>query len=327
MAQVLQPLNQPERSPDLLVGTETRDDAGVYRLAPGLALVQTVDFFPPIVDDPFQFGQIAASNALSDVFAMNGDPLTALNIAAFPDDRLPLSILGEIIAGAADRVQAAGATTVGGHTIRDSEIKFGLSVTGIVNPDTMMTNATARPGDFLVLTKALGTGFVATAAKRRECPPEVLEAAVTSMIQLNAVARDAVRAIGGAHAMTDVTGYGLAGHGSEIAEGSGLTIELQASRFPILHGAEAFAIPRYFTRASKTNRAFLESQLQIEPGIDPRRLEFAFDPQTSGGLLVALPEDSAVRLVNSLASSSSGAASIVGKILPRESEVALRIGP
>src|SRR5215218_8280605 len=176
IAQVLRDLHLPGRGddPDLLVGTETLDDAGVYRIADGLALVQTLDFFPPLVDDPFTFGQIAATNALSDVYAMNGRPLTALNVVGFPDNELPLSILGQILAGAAERVTAAGAVTVGGHTLRDSEIKFGLSVTGLVDPAELLTNASARPGDVLVLTKPLGTGFVTTAHKKGECPPEVL---------------------------------------------------------------------------------------------------------------------------------------------------------
>src|SRR4051794_35459240 len=194
IAQVLRDLHLPGRGddPDLLVGTETADDAGVYRVADGLALVQTLDFFPPLVDDPFTFGQIAAANALSDVYAMNGRPVTAMNIVGFPDDELPLSILAEILRGAADRVALAGAVTVGGHSVRDAEIKFGLSVTGLVDPAAVLTNAGARVGDVLVLTKPLGTGFVTTAAKKEECPAGTLERAVASMIQLNAVGRDAL---------------------------------------------------------------------------------------------------------------------------------------
>src|SRR3954467_13868021 len=205
IAQVLRDLPGRGDDPNFLVGTETSDDAGVYRLAEGLALVQTVDFFPPLVDDPFVFGQIAAANALSDVYAMNARPLTAMNIVGFPDDELPLSVLAEILRGAADRVALAGAVNVGGHTVRDAEIKFGLSVTGLVDPAELLTNAGARVGDVLVLTKPLGTGFITTAAKRQECPPEVLDRAIAGMIQLNAVGRDALRDVGGAHALTDVT--------------------------------------------------------------------------------------------------------------------------
>src|SRR4051812_743399 len=186
IAQVLRDLPPRPKDAALLVGTRPPDDAGVYRLSDGLALVQTLDFFPPLVDDPFIFGQIAAANALSDIYAMNARPLTAMNIVGFPDDELPLSILAEILRGAAERVALAGAVTLGGHTVRDAEIKFGLSVTGIVNPADLLTNANARVGDTLVLTKPLGTGFVTTAAKKEECPPEVLARAVTGMIQLNA---------------------------------------------------------------------------------------------------------------------------------------------
>ena len=246
-----------------------RDDAGVYRLADGLALVQTLDFFPPLVDDPFTFGQIAAANALSDVYAMNGRPLTAMNIAVFPDDELPLSILAEILRGAADRVALAGAVTVGGHSLRDAEIKFGLSVTGLVDPAAILTNAGARPGDVLVLTKPLGTGFVTTANKKDECPPDVLARAVAGMTQLNAVGRDALRAAGGAHALTDVTGFGLAGHASEMAEGAGLTVEIDVAGPAGIEGVEPLAVPSYFTRASKTNRAFLDGRLRVEPTADP----------------------------------------------------------
>ena len=200
--------------PNLLVGTETSDDAGVYLVAPGLAMVQTLDFFPPLVDDPYDFGQIAAANALSDIYAMNARPVTALNIVGFPDNELPLSILAEILRGGASQVTLAGAVTMGGHSVRDAEIKYGLSVTGLIDPASILTNASARAGDVLVLTKPLGTGFATTANKKAKCPaPEVLALAIDSMIQLNAVGRDAlVEAGGGPAAVTDVTGFGLAGH-------------------------------------------------------------------------------------------------------------------
>jgi selenide,water dikinase len=315
----------PPRSadPNLLVGTETSDDAGVYRLAEGLALVQTVDFFPPLVDDPFAFGQIAAANSLSDVYAMNGRPLTALNIVGFPDNELPLSILAEILKGAADRVALAGAVTVGGHTVRDAEIKFGLSVTGLVDPAEVLTNATAQAGDVLVLTKPLGTGFITTANKKGECPPEVLEQAVAGMIQLNSVGRDALRASGGAHAATDITGYGLAGHASEMAEGSHLTVELDCRALPRIEGADPLAVSRYYTRASKSNRAFLEGRVRIEPEADPLGVEFAFDAQTSGGLLIAVDPGHADRLVEELRRREAKAAAVVGRVVPRQGPVAV----
>lgn len=311
------------RDPNFLVGTETSDDAGVYRVAEGLALVQTLDFFPPLVDDPFTFGQIAAANALSDIYAMNARPLTAMNIVGFPDDKLPLSILGEILRGAADRVALAGAVTVGGHTLRDAEIKFGLSVTGLVDPAELLTNAGARAGDLLVLTKPLGTGFVTTAAKKGFGPPEVLARAVAGMIGLNTPGRDALRAAGGAHAVTDVTGFGLAGHASEMAEGAGLTVEIDLDAIPLIEGSEPLAIPRFFTRASKTNREFLHGRLLIEPGADPVRLEFAFDAQTSGGLLIAVDPGHVQRLVEALREGDAAASSVVGRVVERRGEVAV----
>ncbi len=317
---------QPPRPADLLVATETCDDAGVYRIAPDLALVQTVDFFPPLVDDPYIFGQIAAANALSDVYAMNGRPLTVLNIAAFPDDRLPLEVLGQIIAGAGERVALAGASVVGGHTVRDSEIKFGLSVTGLVHPDDILTNAGARPGDLLVLTKPLGTGFVTTAAKNGRCPAEVLDRAITSMIRLNADASEAGRASGGVHALTDVTGFGLAGHAAEMADGSGITIELDLNALPLIDGAEPLAVPRNFTRASATNRAFLAGRLDIASGANPKRVEFAFDAQTSGGLLVAIAPDHLDAFLEQLKQRETLAAATIGRVVPRIEGISIRLG-
>jgi selenide,water dikinase len=299
------------------------DDAGVYRLGERLAIVQTLDFFPPLVDDPFVFGQIAAANALSDVYAMNGQPVTAMNIVAFPDDQLPLSILAEILRGGAERVAAAGAAVVGGHSVRDTEVKYGLSVTGVVDPAEITTNAAARPGDVLVLTKPLGTGFVTTAFKKAECPSDVLARAVASMTQLNLVGRDALRASGGAHAVTDVTGFGLAGHAGEMADGSGQTIELDLAALPLIEGAEALAVPRYFTRASKSNRVYLEGRLEIAPEADPLRVEFAFDAQTSGGLLIALDPTRADRLLGELRQRGAMAAAVVGRVLPRQGTIAL----
>jgi selenide,water dikinase len=311
------------RDSNVLVATETMDDAGVYQVADGLALVQTLDFFPPLVDDPFVFGQIAAANAISDVYAMNGRPITALNIAAFPDDELPMEILAEIVQGANDRVRLAGASTLGGHTLRDKEIKFGLSVTGLVDPAELLTNAGARVGDLLVLTKPLGTGFVTTAAKRGQCPDIVLQRAIDQMIQLNAIGRDALQAVGGAHALTDVTGYSLAGHASEMAEGAGLTIEIQLVALPIIEESESLATPQFHTKASRTNREFLRDRLETRDGVDPTRLEYAFDPQTSGGLLIAVEPAKAEALCLELQDRGAAASSIVGRVLPRQGDVSV----
>lgn len=318
IAQILGALPTRSHDPNLLVGTETCDDAGVYRISDELALVQTVDFFPPLVDDPFQFGQIAAANALSDVYAMNGRPLTVLNIVAFPDEELPLTVLAKILEGAADRVGAAGAVTVGGHSLRDTEVKFGLSVTGLVEPASVLTNAKARPGDVLVLTKPLGTGFITTANKKRECPADLLDRAVASMIQLNAVGREAYNAAGAVHAVTDVTGFGLAGHASEMAEGSGVTIEIELAALPVIEGSESLAVPRFFTRAYHSNRAHRADRIRLEEVSDAPRLDYVFDPQTSGGLLIAISPDRVDHLVSELRSRGALAASVIGRVVPRQ---------
>jgi selenide,water dikinase len=326
IAQILGGLPPRGTDPNLLVGTETSDDAGVYRVANGLAIVQTVDFFPPLVDDPYTFGRIAATNALSDVYAMNGRPITAMNVVMFPDDELPLSILGEILRGGGTQVIEAGAVTLGGHSLRDKEIKFGLSVTGLVDPAALLTNAGARPGDLLVLTKPLGTGLVTTAHKRQKCPVAVYDRAVAGMTQLNAVGRDAFHDAGGpgpVSSVTDVTGFGLAGHALEMAEGSKVTIELSVSALPILEGTEPLAEAKFFTRASKTNREFVGDRLEFGPGVDPFRLQYLFDAQTSGGLLIAIHPDHVGRLVEALKSRGAMASAIVGRVAERRGPIAL----
>ena len=295
----------------------------MYLLPDGSALVQTLDFFPPLVDDPYIFGQIAAANALSDVYAMNGRPITAMNIVGFPDNELPLSVLTEILKGAAERVSAAGAVTIGGHSVRDAEVKFGLSVTGLVDPAALLTNAGARVGDFLVLTKPLGTGFVTTANKKGECPPALLAEAIASMISLNAIGRDAARSVVGVHAMTDVTGFGLAGHASEMAEGAGVTIRLRTRDLPRFSGIGSLLNTKYHSRASRSNREFLGDRCRIEDGVDSDGVELAFDPQTSGGLLIAIEPRGAAALVEALRARESLAASIVGEVLARSGPIAI----
>jgi selenide, water dikinase len=302
--------------PNLLVGTETHDDAGVYRLTDELAIVQTIDFFPPVVDDPFVYGQIAAANALSDVYAMGGTPRTALNLVGFPDDKESMDWLGEILKGGAERCQAAGAVIVGGHTVRDAEIKFGLSVTGTVHPQKIISNASARPGDKLVLTKALGTGFITTAHRNGACPEDVFQAACASMIQLNDIGRDAMLHAG-AHAATDVTGFGLAGHALEMAEGSKVTLVMSISALPILPGAQALARKPFFTRASATNASYVADHLRIEGKPDSTRTEFFYDPQTSGGLLISVPADRADALISEAQSRGASAACLVGEVVER----------
>ena len=303
--------------PNLIVGAETFSDAGVYRLRDDLYIVQTVDFFPPLVDDPYVFGQIAAANALSDALAMGARPVTALNLVCFPDKELELSVLHQILAGGAERVVAAGAVVVGGHSIRDAEVKYGLAVTGVVEPSALLTNAAARPGDLLVLTKPLGTGFITTAAKAERCPPDVLQSAIAGMIQLNRIGRDAAHAAG-AHAVTDVTGFGLAGHATEMATASQVTVVLHIDQLPELPGALALYRQGFKTRANKSNREYLEPVMRIDDAVDRDRLELAFDPQTSGGLLIAVPPEQAAAVVEQVLESGAAAAAIVGEVRARQ---------
>ena len=306
-----------------MVGTETHDDAGVYKLSDDLALVQTVDFFPPVVNDPFLYGQIASANSLSDVYAMGGVPKTALNLVGYPDDKDPeMTWLEEIIKGGLERCSEAGAVVVGGHTVRDAEIKFGLSVTGTVHPDRVLTNATARPGDVLVLTKPLGTGFVATAAKQRACPQPLLDAACASMVELNKGGCEAMLAIG-VSAATDVTGFGLAGHGLEMADGSRVTVVIELSKLPLLPGIEGIDVTRHRTRASGTNREYTEKQTRFDGRPDPLRLEFVYDAQTSGGLLISVPADRVAALIEELKKAKTPAAAVIGEVIPRQGDVAL----
>ena len=311
--------------PNLIVGTEGFSDAGVYRLRDDLYIVQSLDFFPPLVDDPFEFGQIAAANSLSDVYTMGAQPTTALNIVGFPDDRLDMSVLGEILRGGAERIQQSGAVVAGGHTVRDVEIKYGLSVTGVVSPDNLLTNQRAQPGDLLVLTKALGTGFVTTAFKAGHCSPDVLATAVESMRQLNVAGRDAALQVGASTA-TDITGFGLAGHAGEMARASNVTIALDISRLPALPGAEDLARRGNMTRASATNRSFAEPYMRIEGQPDKTRLELVFDAQTSGGMLISVSESRSEELVRHVRDQGAEAACVVGEVLPQQ-DVALVIRP
>ena len=303
--------------PNVLVGTETHDDAGVYRLTDELALVQTIDFFPPVIDDPYRYGQIAAANSLSDIYAMGGVPKTGLNVVGYPDDKDPgLTWLGDILRGGAERFAKAGAVIIGGHTVRDAEIKFGYAVTGLVHPQRIYTNAKARPGDKLILTKALGTGFITTAHKRGDCPDELFEIACQSMIQLNDIGRDVMIEFG-AHAATDVTGFGLAGHGFEMAIGSGVTLTFDVAKLPIFPGAEAFARKPYLTRASATNASYVQNDLAKEGTVDPVKLPFFYDPQTSGGMLISLPADQAEAAVVAAKSKGALATCIIGEVVER----------
>lgn len=274
---------------NLLVGTESSDDAAVYRISDELATIQTLDFFTPVVDDPYDFGRIAAANSLSDVYAMGGEPKIALNIAAFPNC-LPAEILGEILRGGADKVMEAGAVLAGGHTIQDDEPKYGLSVTGFGHPDRLWKNTGAQEGDFLILTKPLGTGILTTAVKAELASEEEQREAVEIMATLNKYARDAVRELR-IHACTDVTGFGLAGHALEMARGSGKSLLIHTKLVPILESARLYASMGLVPQGAYRNRDFAEEHVSMG-AVELAVQDILFDPQTSGGLLLSIaPED------------------------------------
>lgn len=318
LAQVLHGLPR-QRHPDVIVGTETSDDAGVFRLRADLAIVNTVDFFTPIVDDPFVFGQIAAANALSDIYAMGAEPRTALNIVGFPRATLDLDVLGDVLRGGLDRAKKAGAIVIGGHSIIDPELKYGMAVTGVVHPARVIRNVGARAGDALVLTKPLGTGIITTALKRRALSDSdnSFAAAVRSMITLNATASKVMRRYP-VHACSDVTGFGLLGHSFEMASGSKVTLTLESGRLPLLEGAVPLAEGGSLTGGCKRNRAYLSDKVEIDASVAAGLVEVAFDPQTSGGLLIALPGQKAPALVAALRAAGVKSATIVGHVTPRK---------
>ncbi|MFI5310192.1 MAG: selenide, water dikinase SelD [Gemmatimonadales bacterium] len=285
--------------PRLLVGRETFDDAGIFQLTDEIALVQTLDFFAPIVDDPYEFGRVAAANALSDVFAMGGEPITAMNIVGFPVGQLSLDVLSDILHGGQDAVHEAGAHIVGGHTITDEELKYGLSVTGTVHPRRILTNAAAVPGDVLVLTKAIGTGILSTAAKRGQLGEDALSALVQSMTTLNAVASRAALAVG-ARCATDVTGFGLLGHASHVARASEVTLNIEMSQVPFLPGTLKALEAGALTGGAARNASYLEQLVDYGRTTEEERA-LLVDPQTSGGLLVALPVNKVEEYLNRVA--------------------------
>jgi selenide,water dikinase len=298
LAEVLAPI--PGASDErILVGRETFDDAGVFLLSDELALVQTLDFFAPIVDDPYTFGQIAAANALSDVYAMGGQPLTALNIVAFPNDKLPLAILTDILRGGLDKVHEAGAHIIGGHTILDEEIKYGLAVTGRAHPKFLLTNAGAKPGDRLMLTKPLGTGILATAIKRGELAPSAQSEVLASMTMLNGSASRAALAVG-SRCATDVTGFGLLGHASHVARASGVTLRFSVAAIPVFAGAAEAWTRGIRTGGAERNLEYVKELVDWGSSTDAQRA-LLVDPQTSGGLLVAVGPDRAAAYLSKVA--------------------------
>ncbi len=297
----------------MLVGSQTADDAGVIRLTDDLALVQTVDFITPVVDDPFDFGAIAAANALSDVYAMGATPVCALNLLANPGNRVTNAVLSEILLGGRDTTDRAGVAVIGGHSVKSPELMFGLSVTGTVHPDRVVTNAGARPGDRLVLTKPLGVGIITTALKNEAVDEGVLARAVEVMKTLNRDAAEVMTEVG-AHACTDITGFGFLGHLWEMVSGSGVSAQIDTQRIPHFEEAIALAAQGHMAGGLKTNRTYLEPYLELAPSVADELLPLLFDPQTSGGLLMAVPADRHDALLRQLQQKGVPAAT-VGEIL------------
>jgi len=298
--------------PNLLVGFEDADDAAVYRLTDELALVQTVDFFTPVVDDAFDFGRIAALNALNDVWAMGGRPVTALAITAFPRQGVDLAILGEIMRGGLSILTENGVTLVGGHSVQNDQIMFGYAVTGLIEPNAIARNRGACPGDWLILTKPLGTGLLATGIKFGKATPEMAQKAIATMLTSGREAGEAIRAFG-VRAATDITGFGLLGHAWEMARASRVTLELAADRLPLLPGALEMAAQRMVTQGDRTNREYVGEDVALSADLSKEMGSLVFDPQTAGGMLMALPESKVGPMLERLRSAYPEAA-VIGRV-------------
>jgi selenide,water dikinase len=305
----------PIVDPRALISSGTADDAGVYLLNDDTALVVTLDFFTPIVDDARDYGRIAAANSLSDVYAMGGTPLVALNIACFPDGELPMSLLADILLGGSEKVTEAGALVLGGHSVSDRELKFGLAVVGTVNPKRIVSNANARVGDVLVLTKPVGVGVLATALKEDELSPEGIAIITELMATLNRAASEAMLSAG-ASAATDVTGFGLVGHASEMADASGVTLEIAVPDVPLVEGARQAIEKGLAPGGLFSNQHYYSAFVESRTRADGRTVELMYDPQTSGGLLVALPEGSLGAFDGAL-NASGGESWVIGRVVER----------
>jgi selenide, water dikinase len=305
-----------QHDPNVLVGFDKADDAGVYKISSDLAVVQTVDFFTPVVDDPFTFGQIAATNSLSDVYAMGGRPISALAIVCFPESG-DLAILEQILAGGLSQMMAAGCAVIGGHSVRDPEIKFGYAVTGLIHPDRILTNSAAQASDALVLTKPLGTGVISTAIKRAEAEPVWIDAAVKAMTTLNAKAMEVI--VSGSfrvHSATDITGFGLIGHAREMAMGSGVSLRIHSASLPLLEGAIECVRAGFIPGGAKANREFAECAVSYDEGVPDDIKTILFDPQTAGGLLLSVARENTAQLLAALKAARVPAVEI-GEVLPR----------
>ncbi len=318
-----------QTDPNVLVGFETNDDAGVYRLTDDLALVQTVDFFTPIVDDPYLYGQIAAANSLSDVYAMGGRPISALSIVGFPEKGDP-NVLEQVLRGGLSKMQEANCSVIGGHSIRDDELKFGYAVTGVINPQRLWRNIGAQPGDALLLSKAIGTGVISTALKKNRASPESLAVSVASMTRLNRDAADALLKLDGSaefcgsiHAVTDITGFGLLGHAHEMAVGSGVSLEIHHTRVEYLPGAAEAAREGHLASGLKNNREFVGDCVSFTDAVPEEFRNLLYDPQTSGGLLVAVAAKAAEAALAAL-KRHGVAVRAIGAVIPKGSTL-LRI--
>lgn len=301
------------------MGLDRADDAGVYRISDELALIQTVDFFTPIVDDPYWFGQIAAANALSDVYAMGGTPKTAMNLVAFPAEKLNISVLRDILQGGIDKTAEAGVVMVGGHSVEDEELKYGLSVTGFIHPDQVLTKSALVPGDRLILTKPLGTGIINTAVKANLAKPHTVESVTKLMAGLNRYAAEIMTRYN-VHACTDITGFGLIGHLAEMLSGSGCSARIDVNRVPVISEAFDFAAMGLIPAGAYGNRKFREGQVVLEGNLDRTREDILYDPQTSGGLLICADKLDARTLTEALHSNGIEDAAIICEISDDPSE-------
>lgn len=306
-----------QKNGNVLIGFHSSDDAGVYQLTKDLSLVQTVDFLTPIVDDPFTFGQIAAANSLSDIYAMGGKPISSLAIICFPTTLLPEKIFQEILRGGLEKMEEAGCVIIGGHSINDDEIKFGYAVNGVINSNKIMANKGARPGDQLILTKKLGTGIIATTLKRLKASKAAISESVNSMLKLNKRASELSIKFG-AHAITDITGFGLLGHGRELALASEVSIQFDHKKIEFLPQAQEYSREKHLAGGLKNNKEFLKSYVEISPRVPEDVENLLYDPQTSGGLLISVEEHEAQNLFSSLAENEINS-QIIGKVTAKTS--------
>ena len=319
---MLSGLEKQPNDPNLLVGFDKADDAGVYRLRDDLALVQTLDFFTPIVDDPFDYGRIAALNSINDVWAMGGTPVTAMAITCFPKKGVDFSILQEIMRGGLSVLTENKVALVGGHSVDNEQIMFGYSVTGVIDPNHVATNSGARPGDLIILTKPIGTGVISSGIKRAKASPEVVAESVATMMTPGKYAAEAIAKFD-VKAATDVTGFALLGHAWEVACASNVTLEIDSARVPLINGALELAAAGMLTGADKTNREYVGQDVEIAPDLDPNLVKLLFDPQTAGGLLLAIAEEKADDLLAELRRNYPRA-EIIGRVSePRDQRIVI----